>query len=53
MLRRPDGRVLKVKEQIFTLLSENISDIGEYSCEYCNRSKIVGKVTTGTHHFGK
>ncbi|XP_028401995.1 uncharacterized protein LOC114524948 [Dendronephthya gigantea] len=48
VLRRPDGRVLKVKEQIYSLLSENNSDIGEYSCQYCNRSKIVGKITADT-----
>jgi hypothetical protein len=45
--RKPDDRILMVKKQVFTLLSKNISDIGEYSCEYCNKSKTVGRLIAG------
>ena len=49
VLRKPDDRVLILKEQIFTLLSKNISDIGEYSCKsYCNKSKTVGELIADT-----
>lgn len=48
MLREPDDRVLILKEQVFMLLSEKLSDIGEYTCEYCNISKTVGKLIADT-----
>jgi hypothetical protein len=51
MLRKPDNRKLILKEQVFTLLSESISDIGEYSCEYCNESKHVGKLIAGIEYL--
>lgn len=51
ILRKPDGRVLILKDQVFTLLSENASDIGEYSCEYCNKRKTVGNLVAGTEIF--
>jgi hypothetical protein len=51
MLREPDDRVLILKEQVFMLLSEKLSDIGEYTCEYCNISKTVGKLIAGIKHL--